>query len=1014
MPVLTRKLKKLPEAINISDSDIIIEENELQTQKVTFRQITNFIRNHTVIINAFAQKKEAGQPNGHVPLNESAKVEPNYLTFGKSEGTIYSGANGQIIEDTLSAHKNDKANPHATTKAQVGLGNVPNVSTNNQIPTFTESATLSALTSGETLTIMLGKISKSISSLISHLGNLTNPHKVTKSQVGLGNVTNESKATMFSSPTFTGTPTTPTADEDNSSKQIANTEFVNRAIANGIAASDAMIFKGTIGTGGTVTSLPTTYLTGWTYRVISKGTYAGEVCEIGDLVTALVDRKGSGNLDTDWTICQTNIDGAVIETRKINAGNGLTGGGTLAADRTINVGAGNGIDVSADAISVKPNSAGTSGSVGTIKVDANGVGVNLGNSSTTAFRGDQGKTAYDHSQATHARTDATKTEKSNTNGSIRINGIETQVYQLPEKATFGDGAGFTIEQLSGTYQQKLEVIDNSTVGDAVFKVSQSSDSGTTFDNLFEIRDDKTGYIGSGKIYTTNNKPSKSDIGLSNVPNVTTNNQTPTFTKATVLSELISGETFTLSLGKIAKAITDLIAHIADGIKHITPSERNSWNTVTNKVDKVSGKGLSTNDYTTTEKNKLSGIASGAEANVQSDWNITDTTSDAYIKNKPSSMPASDVKTWAKAETKPSYGWSEIEGKPSTFSPSAHTHAKSQITDMPTKLSQFTNDSGYLTSVDVDTSQNHTHANKSVLDTISQTLIDKWNTDNDIKVTQTNTTGSADYRLVLSGNANDTTETNTARKSVNFTGNPATGEFYAKGYRRIDITGQTLDINTINLASGAPCIMLYIEKTSVGSTNITNIPVVERPFLLDVELIRWASSTDYITRQTFRNAANPANEYVRFCTSGTWSNWVTRVFTDTKYTHPNSDVTAGTYRSVTVNAQGHVTGGTNPTTLAGYGITDAAAKSHTHNYAGSSSAGGVANSATKATQDASGNIIISSYASSASLSNSNLLLKAKSGATLSTVDLSSLSGGNEIISSTEPSSQVANGHWLQPY
>ena len=48
-----------------------------------------------------------------------------------------------------------------------------------------------------------------------------------------------------------------------------------------------------------------------------------------------------------------------------------------------------------------------------------------------------------------------------------------------------------------------------------------------------------------------------------------------------------------------------------------------------------------------------------------------------------------------------------------------------------------------------------------------------------------------------------------------------------------------------------------------------------------------------------------------------------------YTHPNSDVTPGTYRNVTVNAQGHVTAGTNPTTLAGYGITDAAAKNHNH-------------------------------------------------------------------------------------
>lgn len=54
----------------------------------------------------------------------------------------------------------------------------------------------------------------------------------------------------------------------------------------------------------------------------------------------------------------------------------------------------------------------------------------------------------------------------------------------------------------------------------------------------------------------------------------------------------------------------------------------------NKVDKVAGKGLSTNDYSTSEKNKLKWIASGAEVNVQSDWSVTDSESDAFIKNKP--------------------------------------------------------------------------------------------------------------------------------------------------------------------------------------------------------------------------------------------------------------------------------------------------------------------------------------------------------------------------------------------
>lgn len=41
-----------------------------------------------------------------------------------------------------------------------------------------------------------------------------------------------------------------------------------------------------------------------------------------------------------------------------------------------------------------------------------------------------------------------------------------------------------------------------------------------------------------------------------------------------------------------------------------------------------------NNFTTTLKNKLDGIASGAEVNVQADWNVSDSTSDAFIKNKP--------------------------------------------------------------------------------------------------------------------------------------------------------------------------------------------------------------------------------------------------------------------------------------------------------------------------------------------------------------------------------------------
>ena len=56
--------------------------------------------------------------------------------------------------------------------------------------------------------------------------------------------------------------------------------------------------------------------------------------------------------------------------------------------------------------------------------------------------------------------------------------------------------------------------------------------------------------------------------------------------------------------------------------------------LSNKVTKVAGKGLSTNDFTDQWRNKLEGIEAGAEVNVQANWDQTVTTADDYIQNKP--------------------------------------------------------------------------------------------------------------------------------------------------------------------------------------------------------------------------------------------------------------------------------------------------------------------------------------------------------------------------------------------
>jgi len=57
-----------------------------------------------------------------------------------------------------------------------------------------------------------------------------------------------------------------------------------------------------------------------------------------------------------------------------------------------------------------------------------------------------------------------------------------------------------------------------------------------------------------------------------------------------------------------------------------------------------------------------------------------------------------------------------------------------------------------------------------------------------------------------------------------------------------------------------------------------------------------------------------------------NNTITPITSINNSDFPNSGVTAGTYRSVTVNAKGIVTAGVNPTTLSGYGITDSYTKS----------------------------------------------------------------------------------------
>ena len=88
------------------------------------------------------------------------------------------------LKSDFDAHTAAENNPHSVTKTQVGLENVPNVSTNDQTPTYTMASTRANLTSGEKLSVAFGKIAKAIKDLITHLTDTNNPHQVSISQVG--------------------------------------------------------------------------------------------------------------------------------------------------------------------------------------------------------------------------------------------------------------------------------------------------------------------------------------------------------------------------------------------------------------------------------------------------------------------------------------------------------------------------------------------------------------------------------------------------------------------------------------------------------------------------------------------------------------------------------------------------------------------------------------------------------------------------------------------------------------
>ena len=293
-------------------------------------------------------------------------------------------------------------------------------------------------------------------------------------QDGSGNVITTTYAPL-ASPALTGTPTAPTATAGDNSTQIATTAFVTSAISG---ITGAMVFKGTVGTGGTAgTSLPTTGVkVGDTYKVASAGTYAGQSAKVGDLFIATATTP-------TWAYVPSGDDAAVTS---ITAGTGLTGGtitttGTIALDTSgVTAGTYQGITVDSYGRVTSASDMGYTTNTGTVTSVGitDGGGLTISGSPITT----SGSITVGHTNSVTAQTtQAVYPIKIDANGHISAYGTAVTILKKYSGTITGDSSkkSFTITHNLGSRDVIVQVYDGTSYEEVIVDVTRTTTSAVT-------------------------------------------------------------------------------------------------------------------------------------------------------------------------------------------------------------------------------------------------------------------------------------------------------------------------------------------------------------------------------------------------------------------------------------------------------------------------------------------------------------------------------------------------------
>ena len=142
-----------------------------------------------------------------------------FVYVGKTEDVtaIVSESVATISRAEFQQHTGDNRNPHKVSAEQIGLGNVPNVTTDNQTPTIeylglpytgkhTDFTGLNLdemdPANGEQLRTILGKMASVIKEALRHMANTSNPHNTRYSQSGAAASSHNHSASNITSGTL--------------------------------------------------------------------------------------------------------------------------------------------------------------------------------------------------------------------------------------------------------------------------------------------------------------------------------------------------------------------------------------------------------------------------------------------------------------------------------------------------------------------------------------------------------------------------------------------------------------------------------------------------------------------------------------------------------------------------------------------------------------------------------------------------------------------------------------------